>query len=162
MGTQCWGHDTGVTEDFTGDWLDGFGTGLVTDSGDSELLCLDSGEYWVLPSVNTGAIPIEITYDQYASGSGVYGLIQYRMGVSQEACEGQVVETPFIVTDTEVIITEDTEVIGPDEMGWTEYTGHFISLGWVQVRISKDFIDLDTQVIETEDTEVIDTEDTSA
>lgn len=109
-GTWCWGHDTGVEEDFTGDIADGSGTAQVVGVGDDELVCVEAAENWVFPSVNTGAIEIELAYDQYDTGSGVPGTIEYRTGASKAACEAA---------------------------GWTGYTGHFSSLGWVQVRISK-------------------------
>ena len=135
MSTHCWGHDTDVLEDVTHNWLDGFGTGLVTGSDDAEALNLDSGEYWVLPAVETGTITIVITYDQYDSGSGDEGDIEYKTGASEALCEAE---------------------------EWAAYTTPFTSDGWVQIRLSKEFLDLDTVVIETEDTEVIDTEDTDS
>ena len=108
-GTWVWGHDSGVTEDFTGDFADGSGTGTVAGTGDDETVCIEIGQDWTLPAVNTGNRMIEITYDQYQSGSGT-GTIEYRTASTKAAC-----------------LTA----------GWNTYTVPFTSSGWVQVRMSK-------------------------
>jgi len=108
-GTWAWGQDTAVLEDYTGDLADGSGSATVVGSGDDEVVNIDEGENWTLPSVNTGTIEIELTYDQYQTGLGT-GIIEYRTGNSRGNCESQ---------------------------SWTTYTIHFTSSGWVQVRLSK-------------------------
>jgi len=100
-----------VIEDFTADLSEGSGTGVtrILGSGDGEGVCIDSGEYWLLPSKYiTGEI--EITYDQYETGyGGATGIIEYRTGATRVACEAAL---------------------------WNTYVGHFTSLSWVQVRLS--------------------------
>jgi len=71
---------------------------------------VDTGEYWILPAVNAGGSVMEILYDQYQSGSGVAGTIEYKTG------------------STRVLCLADS---------WNTYTVPFSSSGWVQIRISK-------------------------
>lgn len=103
-----WGHDTGVTEAGVADFSEGSGTALVGLSGDAEYLCIESGEYFILPAKNTGAVEVEITYDEYDTGLGT-GTIEYRTGATGAECEAA---------------------------SWNTYSAHFASLGWVQIRIS--------------------------
>ena len=108
QGEWVWGHDTGVTEDFVEDLSEGSGTGEVTGTDDSEALCLEVDEYWILPAKNVGIAEVEITYDQYDTGY-YSGTIEYRTGATRVACEAA---------------------------SWNTYTTHFTSLGWVQIKVS--------------------------
>lgn len=107
-GEWVWGHDTAVSESNVADLSEGSGTAEVLSTGDTEGVCIESGEYWILPSKNTGAVEVEITYDQYDTGLGS-GSIEYRTGATRVTCEAA---------------------------SWNAYTGHFTSLGWVQIRVS--------------------------
>jgi hypothetical protein len=106
VGTTCWGHVTGVTETnvrpFAVNWT---GTGSVVGSGDSESLMLAAGQNMVSEVVNTGAVTVELTQNQYAAGDTV--TLAYRTGATQAACEAA---------------------------GWTNYTVPFTSSGYVQIK----------------------------
>jgi len=108
-GTWVWGHDTATTETFEGDLADGTGTGTVSGSADDEIVSMSSGQTWISPAVNTGSQQVTITYDQYQTGEGVAGTIEYRTGANKTACLGA---------------------------GWLDYTVPFSSSGWVQVRLT--------------------------
>jgi hypothetical protein len=110
IGEWVWGHDTAITENFAGDLADGAGTGTIISSGDDEKVCVDEGEYWTLPPVNAGGGIMEIDYDQYQTGSGTPGDIEYRTGSTRVLCLAA---------------------------GWNTYTVPFSSSGWVQIRVSK-------------------------
>jgi len=103
----CWGRDAGVSQNETADLSEGSGSGIVSDSGDEEVLTLIGNEDWTLPSKNFGVAQAMIKYDEYDTGSGAKEIIEYRTGVDQEACELE---------------------------AWVEYTDSFWSLGWVQIR----------------------------
>jgi len=103
-----WGHDTGVVESNVENLSDGSGTAEIMGSGDSEAICIYTGEYWILPAKNTGNVDVEITYDQYAVGFGS-GTIEYRTGATKVACEAA---------------------------SWNTYSSYFTSLGWVQIKVS--------------------------
>jgi len=109
IGDWVWGHDTAVTEDFVGDIVDGAGTAEVVGTGDDETVCIETGEYWIFPAVNTGAITVEFLYDQYNTGSGS-GTIEYRTGATRVLCEAA---------------------------EWNTYSVPFASSGWVQAKLSK-------------------------
>jgi len=108
-GEWCWGRDTSVAEDYIRDWADGSGTASVVGSGDAETVEIDDTETWTLGVVRTGAVERMINFDKYDTGSGV-GDIEYRTGATVAAC----------------LSAE-----------WLLYEGHFTSLGWVQIRLSK-------------------------
>lgn len=74
--------------------------------GDAETICLDSGEYMESGVVDTGARTVELLQNHYAAGDTV--VLNYRHGVSEAACLAA---------------------------GWNAYTGTFVSLGFVQVRV---------------------------
>jgi len=84
-GTTVWGHDTGVTEtnirDFNGNWT---GTGSIENSGDTERIALESGQYMESEVVITGALTVQLLQNTYASGDTV--TIKYRHGVDETAC----------------------------------------------------------------------------
>lgn len=109
-GAVCWGHDTGVTEDYTrdfdGNWT---GTGDILNAGvvDLEAIGLDSGEEKESDTWHVGSGNCYITTDKYASGGGS-GSVQYKTGNSRVVCDA------------------DT---------WHAYTGPFNSLGWVRVKL---------------------------
>lgn len=108
QGEWVWGHDSGVTEDFSGDLADGTGTGQVEGSGDGETLGLTGDEWQTYGPINIGTIGVVIEYDQYASGSGTPETIEYKTGNTRVTCEAD---------------------------SWNAYTVHFESLGWVKVRM---------------------------
>ena len=108
-GTWCFGHDTDVEQDFTGDFVDGTGDAVVSGSGDAEIIAVAEGNEWITPAVKIAPQDILITYDQYDSGGGTPGTVEYRTGASKTACEAQ---------------------------SWSTYSVAFTSLGWVQVRMS--------------------------
>ena len=107
-GEWVWGHDTAVVESNVADFAEGSGTGEAEGTGDEEGLCLNTGEYWILPAKNMGNVEVEITYDQYETGY-FSGTIEYRTGATRVICEAA---------------------------SWNTYTGHFTSIGWVQIRFS--------------------------
>lgn len=111
-GEWCWGHDTGVAEKYIGNLVEGTGTSTVSGTGNDEYLTIDDGKYWLFPAVQTGTVEIKIGYDKYQAGSG-NGSIQYRTGANKGACE----TTP-----------------------WNNYTAHFTSLEWIQVRVLVGFV----------------------
>jgi len=89
--------------------VEGSGTGTIASSGDGETLELSGGDIWTLLSKNTGVRNMEILIDEYDSGSGTPGLIEYRTGEDQAACESA---------------------------GWETFSSSLSALGWVQVRVS--------------------------
>ena len=111
-GEWCWGHDTGVAEEYIGNLVDGIGTSIVSGTGNNEYLTIGAVKYWLFPAVQTGTVEIEITYDKYQAGSGS-GSIQYRTGANKGACE---------------------------TAAWNDYTSHFTSLEWIQVKTLVKFV----------------------
>ena len=108
-GDTCWGHVTAVTETnvrtFAGNWT---GTGTIENSGDTERLALDSGEYMISEVVETGEETVILKQNFYdPTGDNVD--MDYRHGATQEACEAA---------------------------SWNDYTVPFASLGYVQVRMT--------------------------
>ena len=105
-----WGHDTGVTEDFvlnfTGNWT---GTGDIENPGvaDTERLALQTTEYMISQVVDTGVAAVSIDYNVYAAGSVID--LDYRHGATIAACQAA---------------------------AWNNYAGAFVSLGYVQVRVT--------------------------
>jgi hypothetical protein len=107
VGSTCWGHDTGVLETNVRDFSSNWtGTGTIENTGDAERIALNSGEYMESEVVETGALTIELLQNNYQAGDTV--TLKYRHGVSGVACQAA---------------------------GWNSYTGVFVSLGFVQVRI---------------------------
>ena len=105
-----WGHDTAVLEtvirDFDGNWT---GTGEIDNPGvaDTERLALEATEYMISEIVHTGAIDVEVLYNEYAAGDAID--LDYRTGATPAACVAA---------------------------GWNNYAGSFTSSGYVQVRVT--------------------------
>jgi hypothetical protein len=108
MGTITWGHDTGVTEDATGNFSAWTGTGTASGSGDAEILTLASGEYMESPTYNIGSGTVRLRSNVYATGSGT-PTVQYKQGDSEANCNA------------------DT---------WHDYSVPFTCAGWVKVKVS--------------------------
>ena len=108
-GSVCWGHVTGVTQDYTrtfaGNWT---GTGTISGSGDDEEIQLSNGENLLSEIWHTGASLVEIILNDYVAGDTPDNF-EYRTG----ATVGDV-----------------------GSAGWNSYVGAFNSLGYVQVRLS--------------------------
>lgn len=108
QGSCCYGHDTSVVEDniidFTNHWT---GTGVISGSGDSEIITLDVGEYMESEDINFGAADCVISADKYQSPSGA-PIIKYKTAATQAG-----------------LVSES----------WTVYSDPFTSLGWVKVRV---------------------------
>lgn len=106
-GTTCWGHETGVAETntrtFAGNWT---GTGSIENSGDTERVKIDSGEYMESEVVETGSVNVQLLQNIYRPADT--STLKYRHGVSVVACQGA---------------------------GWNSYSVPFASDGYVQVRI---------------------------
>lgn len=109
VGTITWGHKTSVEEDSARSFLSHWsGTGLISGSGDSEILTLDEGEYEESEVVNVGANEIEIIVDNYQSGSGPAPVVKYKDGDSEANCEAD---------------------------SWNTYSAPFTSSGYIKVRV---------------------------
>ncbi len=107
VGSVCWGHVTGVVEDnvrtFASNWS---GTGAIENSGDTERLALEPGEYMESEVDETDIKTVELLQNNYAAGDTV--LMRYRHGASEVDCLAA---------------------------SWINYTVPFVSLGFVQVRM---------------------------
>jgi len=107
-GTVCWGHDTGVIEANVRNFTGKWaGTGTISGAGDSEQIELLSSEYEESETWEIGAGRIKITIDKYGTGSGTV-VVKYKDGNSLANCEAD---------------------------SWHNYTGSYVSSGWVKVRI---------------------------
>ena len=108
----CWGHDTAVDEAYAADFADGVTDGNIAGSGDSETLELTQGQEWVSQIVPTYVGEVSFQHNKYAVGSGVCGTAYYKTGATREDCEAD---------------------------DWHEYdcVNYFVSLGWVQMKITK-------------------------
>ena len=106
-GTTAWGHVTGVIETnvrtFAGNWT---GTGEIQNSGDSERIALNSGEYMESEVINTGSVTVTLLQNNYSAGDTV--ILKYRQGATDTACTSA---------------------------SWITYTVPFASSGYAQVRI---------------------------
>lgn len=106
----CWGHFDFITEQweaFAGNWT---GTGAVwVNNGfmNTERLELEAGEYMTSRVVETGTLTMEIDYNHYSVGDTV--LLEYRHGNSEANCLAA---------------------------AWNTYTVPFMSLGYVQIRVT--------------------------
>ncbi|MHC4498507.1 MAG: LamG-like jellyroll fold domain-containing protein [Planctomycetota bacterium] len=109
-GEVVWGHDTAVLEanirNFSGNWT---GTGQIFNPGvaDIEYVRLQAGEYMISEIWDTGDQIVELLQNVYAVGDDVD--LDYRHGATPAACVAA---------------------------GWNNYVGKFVSLGYVQVRIT--------------------------
>ena len=98
---------TGVQEANTATFTGNWtGTGEISGAGDAETICLSVGEYMESEVIVTGTLTVELLQNNYAAGDDV--LLRYRHGASEAACLAA---------------------------SWTNYTGVFDSLGYVQVRL---------------------------
>ena len=82
------------------------GTGEVINSGDAERLALESGKYMNGEVVNTGTKTVQLLQNNYQAGDTV--VLKYRHGATEADCLAA---------------------------GWNAYSGTFVSLGYVQVRV---------------------------
>ena len=108
-GETVWGHDTDVAEANVRDFSGNWaGTGTIELAGDSERLRLDAGESMVSEVVDTGSVTVELLQNNYdPTGDDVD--LDYRHGATEAACLAA---------------------------GWNDYTVPFVSLGFVQVRVT--------------------------
>jgi len=95
-------------DDYADDFSNWSGTATASGSGDTEILTVLDSEEGISNKVQTGAKELVIEYDYYRTGSGTPGTIYYKTAATEGALDAQ---------------------------GWTLYTSHFTSLGWVQVRV---------------------------
>lgn len=108
LGTICWGHDTGVTEDnkfpFLGHWA---GIAVISGVGDAEKFDFDLAEFEESESWHIGIHRVKIQINKYIGGTGV-PTIKYKNGSTLANCNA------------------DT---------WHNYVAPFNCLGWVKVRL---------------------------
>lgn len=108
-GSTTWGHDTGVIETNILDFVGNWiGTGSIDGSGDVERLVLEPGQYMISNVVESGAVTVTLLQNYYDSDGDTVDL-DYRHGATQAACEAA---------------------------SWNNYTVPFVSLGFVQVRVT--------------------------
>ena len=108
-GEVTWGHDTGVLETNVRDFSGNWtGTGAISGAGDAETLDLETTEFMISEVVNTSTDTVELLQNEYdPTGDDVD--MDYRHGNSKENCEGA---------------------------GWNDYSVPFVSLGYVQIRMT--------------------------
>lgn len=107
-GAVCWGHDSGVAEANIRDFSGNWsGTASIAGSGDAEEIQFNSGENEESETWHIGPGRVKITLNKYGSGSGS-PTIYYKQGNSESNCNSD---------------------------SWHPYTGSFITLGWVKVRV---------------------------
>jgi len=108
IGSVCWGHVTGVEEDNTVTMAAGStGTGVVSGSGDAEILAITGEQTREYGPWKLGAGKAKMLMDKYDTGTGGLSL-EYKSGATEAACEA------------------DT---------WHSYTGKFVQSGWVKIRV---------------------------
>lgn len=108
-GEVTWGHDQGVVEANVEDFTGNWtGTGAISGGGDAETLDLETTENMVSEVVNTGAYIVTLLQNNY-DGTGDDVDMDYRHGATQGDCESA---------------------------GWNNYTVPFVSLGYVQIRMT--------------------------
>lgn len=107
-GTVCWGHETGVEEDYPRTFsLHWTGTADISGAGDTEIVTFYAGDYEESETWNIGAGRIKILTDKYRSGSGSL-VISYKSGDSKVNCESD---------------------------SWHVYSAPFTTTGWIKIRI---------------------------
>lgn len=110
VGSICWGHVTGVTEDvaeaFSERW---YGTGLIYGTSDAERMAVNSGEVMYSGITATGVKDIALTQNGY-DGTGDDVTLEWRTGATYMGCF--------------------------DSPVWTEYSAPFRSLGYIQVKLT--------------------------
>lgn len=110
VGSVCWGHVTGVTQDNTRTFVTNWtGTGTISGSGDAEIVELAEGQYVESEVINIEAGLKEINLDDYQSGSGAV-IVKYKDGSSVANCEA------------------DT---------WNTYSVPYTSEGYSQIRLER-------------------------
>jgi len=82
----------------------------VDGPGDPERIALAAGQYMISEIVDTGANEMTLEYNKYDAGDAV--TISWRTAANAAALDAMA-----------------------DGDNWTEYVGHFTSLGCVQVRV---------------------------
>ena len=110
ISSVCWGHDTAVVEDEVRDFnINWTGTGVISSSGDSEVIELEAGDYMESQDWNFGAMLCALQIDKYGA-LGVKGIptVKYK----NAATEGGLSSEP-----------------------WTLYTTAFACLGWLKIRV---------------------------
>jgi len=108
-GSVCYGHSTGVEEDYTRTISgNGSGTATVIGSGDNEKLVFYTGDYWEFDSWNFGSGNCRILKDKYLTGYDGSISVKYKDGATQALCEAD---------------------------SWHDYSGQFTCSGWVKVRL---------------------------
>jgi hypothetical protein len=104
-----WGHETGYDEDFarpfSGIWS---GSGVISGSGNEEIMTLDPGENMEGEIVEIGAIEVQILINKYRTGSGPAPTVKYKDGNTYEDCDADI---------------------------WNLYSSSFTSQGFVKVRV---------------------------
>ena len=109
-GPVCFGHSTGVEEDYTETMAaNSTGTGVVTGSGDAEKLLIHTSQTREFGPWKLGAGLAKLIMDKYGSGTGGLSL-EYKSGATESACEA------------------DT---------WHNYTGQFTQDGWIKIRVKE-------------------------
>jgi hypothetical protein len=92
--------------DFNNNWI-GDGTIINPGVADTEALQLGSGQSMTSEIVQSDKRQVEILYNTYDTGDNI--TLEYRHGLTDGACQAA---------------------------GWNTYTGPFISLGFIQVRVT--------------------------
>jgi len=107
-GTICWGHNTDVAETAI-DYLSLWaGSGTISGAGDTEIMTLLEGESMTSPVWNLGEGVARLSLNKYNSGDDVTK--EYRTGATSGDC---------------------------GSASWNDYSNYFTSLGYVQIRLSK-------------------------
>ena len=90
MGSVCYGHITGVTEDYAETFVDHwiYGNAVITLTGDDEIISFGSGQYRESKPWKTGAGTFKVQIDKYQTGTGGSpSSIEYKEGATSSACE---------------------------------------------------------------------------
>lgn len=111
-GTHCWGHETGIEEDFAANFSEGSGDATVSSpgAGDGEYITVLANQDWTSLTKETGSIVMKLQVDKYSTPGSGTGQLQYRTHSTQASCE----------TESWSDIAEGVDLT---------------SQGWVQVRI---------------------------
>ena len=108
-GSTVWGHDTGVLETNVRDFTGNWtGTGTVENTGDAERIAFEVGDVMTSEIVFSDTLTIELLQNVYSAGDTVS--LEYRHASTEGGIAGA---------------------------GWNTYTVKFMSLGYVQVRLSR-------------------------
>ena len=109
IGEVVWGHVTGVLEENVRTFSGNWeGTGAIAGAGDAEVLELETTEFEISEVVYTDECTVTLLQNHYdPTGDDVD--MDYRHGATEAACE---------------------------IAGWNNYTVPFVSLGYVQIRMT--------------------------